>query len=162
MKEALPLSAELDSIDLAILAELQNDARLPNKDLADKLGVAPSTALERVRALRRRGVISAFRADVDIARLGRPLQALLSLRVRPHTSTIADPLRRIVLALPETITLFHVAGPEDFLVHVAVADATSLHRLVLDQFLVRPEIVHLQTTLIFKTEKQAVQRPSEV
>ncbi|MFI6505275.1 Lrp/AsnC family transcriptional regulator [Nonomuraea typhae] len=162
MKEALPPSAELDSIDLAILAELQNDARLPNKVLADKLGVAPSTALERVRALRRRGVISAFRADVDIARLGRPLQALLSLRVRPHTSTISDPLRRFVLALPETITLFHVAGPEDFLVHVAAADAASLHRLVLDQFLARPEIVHLQTTLIFKTEKQAVQRPSEV
>ncbi|MFI6293292.1 Lrp/AsnC family transcriptional regulator [Nonomuraea sp. NPDC050790] len=162
MSEKSGRVAELDSIDLAILAELQNDARLPNKDLAEKLGVAPSTALERVRALRRRGVITAFRADVDIACLGRPLEALLALRVRPHTAQLSDPLRRFVLSLPETITLFNVAGPEDFLVHVAVADATSLHRLVLEKFLVRPEIVHLQTTLIFKTEKQAVQRPSEL
>lgn len=152
----------LDSIDLAILAELQNDARLPNKDLAERLGVAPSTALERVRSLRRRGVITGFRAVVDVARLGRPLEALLALRVRPHTSLLVDPLRAFVLGLPETVTLFHVAGAEDFLVHVAVADADHLRRLTLEKYLVRPEIVHLQTTLIFKTENQAVQRPSEM
>ncbi|MEV6151292.1 Lrp/AsnC family transcriptional regulator [Nonomuraea sp. NPDC052129] len=155
-------NAELDSIDLAILAELQKDARLPNKDLAERLGVAPSTALERVRSLRRRGVITAFRAAVDTARLGRPLQALLALRVRPHTSRIVDPLRTFVLGLPETITLFHVAGTEDFLVHVAVADADHLHRLALERFLIRAEIVHLHTTLIFKTEHQPVQRPAEM
>ncbi|MFD2355861.1 Lrp/AsnC family transcriptional regulator [Nonomuraea ferruginea] len=63
-------NAELDSIDLAILAALQRDARLPNKDLAERLGVAPSTALERVRALRRRGIITGFRASVDVAKLG--------------------------------------------------------------------------------------------
>src|SRR5690606_16592954 len=155
-------NAELDSIDLAILAELQRDARLPNKELAERLGVAPSTALERVRALRRRGVITGFRASVDIAALGRPLQALLALRVRPHTSQLVDPLRQFVLSLPETITLFHVAGAEDFLVHVAVADAEHLHRLCLEKFLVRPEIVTLQTTLIFKSEHQPVQRPSDM
>lgn len=155
-------NTELDSIDLAILAELQRDARLPNKELAERLGVAPSTALERVRALRRRGVITGFRASVDIAALGRPLQALLALRVRPHTSQLVDPLRQFVLSLPETITLFHVAGAEDFLVHVAVADAEHLHRLCLEKFLVRPEIVTLQTTLIFKSEHQPVQRPSDM
>ncbi|NUW30397.1 Lrp/AsnC family transcriptional regulator [Nonomuraea sp. SMC257] len=154
--------AALDSIDLAILAELQNDARLPNKELAERLGVAPSTSLERVRSLRRRGIITGFRATVDTARLGRPLQALLALRVRPHASRLVDPLRAFVLALPETITLFHVAGPQDLLVHVAVADADHLHRLVLEKFLVRQEIVHLETTLIFKTEHQPVQRPSEM
>ncbi|MFI7441073.1 Lrp/AsnC family transcriptional regulator [Nonomuraea indica] len=155
-------NAELDAVDLAILAELQNDARLPNKDLAERLGVAPSTALERVRSLRRRGIITGFRAAVDTARLGRPLQALLALRVRPHTSQLVDPLRAFVLDLPETITLFHVAGAEDFLVHVAVADADHLHRLVLERFLIRPEIVHLHTTLVFRTEHQPVQRPAEM
>jgi DNA-binding Lrp family transcriptional regulator len=155
-------NTELDSMDLAILAELQKDARLPNKDLAERLGVAPSTALERVRALRRQGVITGFRASVDTAKLGRPLQALLALRVHPHTSKIVDPLRSFVLGLPETITLFHVAGTEDFLVHVAVADADHLHRLALEKYLNRSEIVHLQTTLIFKTEHQSVQRQSEM
>ncbi|WP_084961720.1 Lrp/AsnC family transcriptional regulator [Thermoactinospora rubra] len=155
----MPHNAELDSIDLAILAELQNDGRLANKELADRVGVAPSTALERVRALRRRGVITAFRAQVDLAKLGRSLEALLALRVRPHTTQLVDPLRAFVLGLPETITMFHVAGAEDFLVHVAVRDADHLRRLTLEKYLVRPEIVHLTTTLIFKTEHQPVQRP---
>ncbi|WP_433251679.1 Lrp/AsnC family transcriptional regulator [Streptosporangium sp. CA-135522] len=153
------MNAELDSIDRAILAELQKDARLSNKDLAERVGVAPSTALERVRALRRREVITAFRAVSEPAALGRPLQAMLALRVRPHTSQLVDPLRAFVLSLPETISLFHVAGPQDFLVHVAVPDADRLQRLILDRFLVRPEIVHLETTLIFRTEHQPVQRP---
>jgi DNA-binding Lrp family transcriptional regulator len=150
---------ELDSIDRAILDELQRDARLPNKDLAARVGVAPSTALERVRALRRRGVITGFRAEVDTTALGRPLHALLALRVRPHTSQLVEPLRTYMLGLPETITFFHIAGPEDFLVHVAVPDAERLHELVLKKILVRPEIVHLQTTLIFRTEPQRIQRP---
>ncbi|MGV9304612.1 MULTISPECIES: Lrp/AsnC family transcriptional regulator [unclassified Nonomuraea] len=154
------MSAELDSIDLAILKELQNDARLPNKELAGRLGVAPSTALERVRSLRRRGVITGFRATIDTSALGRPLQAFLALKVRPHTSQLVDPLRVFILGLPETIAFYAVAGPDDFLVHVAVADAESLHRLVLDKYLVRPEIVHLQTTLIFRTYDQPVQRPA--
>ncbi|MGV9778812.1 Lrp/AsnC family transcriptional regulator [Streptosporangium sp. NPDC003464] len=153
------MNTALDSIDRAILAELQKDARLPNKDLAERVGVAPSTALERVRALRRRGVITAFRAETEPTALGRPLQAMLALRVRPHTSQLVDPLRAFVLGLPETVALFHVAGPQDFLVHVAVPDADHLHRLVLDRFLIRPEIVHLETTLIFRTEHQPLQRP---
>ncbi|MDF5751434.1 Lrp/AsnC family transcriptional regulator [Spongiactinospora sp. TRM90649] len=152
-------SPELDSIDRAILDALQKDARLPNKDLAARLGVAPSTALERVRSLRRRGVITGFRAEVDSTALGRPLHALLALKVRPHTSQIVEPLRAFVLSLPDTITFFHIAGPDDFLAHVAVPDAEYLHRLILEQFLVRPEIVHLQTTLIFRTESQPIRRP---
>ncbi|GAA1306103.1 MULTISPECIES: Lrp/AsnC family transcriptional regulator [Planotetraspora] len=153
------MSSELDSIDRAILAELQNDARLPNKDLAERVGVAPSTALERVRGLRRRGVITGFRAEVDAKALGRSLQAMLALQVRPHTSQLVDPLRAFILGLPETIALFHVAGPEDLLVHVAVPDADHLHRLILERILIRPEIFHLETTLIYRTERQPIQRP---
>ncbi|MEN3536192.1 Lrp/AsnC family transcriptional regulator [Microbispora sp. ZYX-F-249] len=153
------MTAELDSIDRKILDLLQKDARLPNKDLAERVGVAPSTALERVRSLRRRGLITAFRAEVDTQALGRPLEALLALRVRPHTSQLVDPLRAFVLGLPETIALFHVAGPQDFLVHVAVPDADHLHRMILERILVRPEIVHLETTLIFRTERRTVQGP---
>jgi DNA-binding Lrp family transcriptional regulator len=153
------MNGELDSTDRAILKELQNDARLPNKDLAERVGIAPSTALERVRGLRRRGLITAFRAEVDTRALGRSLQALLALRVRPHTSQLVDSLRAFVLGLPETIALFHVAGPEDFLVHVAVPDADHLHRLILERILVRPEIIHLETTLIYRTERQPIQLP---
>src|SRR5215211_6196773 len=63
-------NGELDSIDEALLDELQKDARQTNKALAQKVGVAPSTCLERIRELRARGVIKGFRADVDPAAVG--------------------------------------------------------------------------------------------
>ncbi len=154
------MNDELDSVDEAILTELQKDARLPNKDLAARVGVAPSTALERVRGLRRRGVITGFRAVVDPAALGRPMRAVLAIRVRPHTQQLVEPFREFVLGLPETLALHHVAGPDDFHVHLAVADPTHLQQLILQQFLSRPEVVHLETTLVFQASEQPIQRPA--
>ena len=77
---------ELDSVDRALLLELQNDARQTNKALADKVGVAPSTCLERVRELRARGVISGFRADIDPAAVGRPMEAIMSIQQGPPSA----------------------------------------------------------------------------
>src|SRR5713226_5342543 len=68
----VPGGGELDDIDRRIVHELARDARLPNNALADRVGIAPSTCLGRVRALRDRGVIRGYHADVDPAALGRP------------------------------------------------------------------------------------------
>ncbi|MGW8374183.1 Lrp/AsnC family transcriptional regulator [Streptomyces sp. ODS28] len=152
-------NTELDSVDLAILEHLQNDARVPNKDLAARVGVAPSTALQRVRALLRRGVIRAVRAVVDPAALGRPLHAFLQVRMRVHTRDLVGPFRAFVLGQPETVALYHVAGPEDFVVHVAVPDQGHLQRLILDGFTSRPEVAHVQTILIFESAEREVQLP---
>ena len=73
---------ELDSVDKALLRELQKDARQTNKALAERVGVAPSTCLERIRELRARGVITGFRAEVDPAAIGRPMEAILSIQQR--------------------------------------------------------------------------------
>src|SRR5262245_57585368 len=73
---------ELDATDRAILGELQKDARQTNKALAAKVGVAPSTCLERVRELGARGVITGFRAEVDPAAVGRGMEAILSIQQR--------------------------------------------------------------------------------
>lgn len=155
----MTINPELDATDLAILEQLQNDARIANKDLAARAGVAPSTALQRVRALLRRGVIRAIRAVVDPAALGRPLHAFLQLRMRPHTRELVGPFRSFVLALPETVALYHVAGPEDFVIHVAVPDQAHLQRLILDGFTSRPEVAHVQTVLVFESAERQVQLP---
>jgi DNA-binding Lrp family transcriptional regulator len=65
--------ADLDAVDSALLALLQNDARRTNRELAESLGIAPSTCLERVRSLRRRGLIVGYHAQVDLAGLGAPV-----------------------------------------------------------------------------------------
>ncbi|GHJ48592.1 AsnC family transcriptional regulator [Catellatospora sp. TT07R-123] len=144
----------LDTVDLAILRALQNDARISNKDLAAKVNVAASTCLERVRSLQRRGVLVGFHAEADPAALGRPLQAYIAVRVRPHNRDVVEPFIRFALDLPETLALSHIAGPDDFLVHVAVRDAAHLQRLILDGFTSRREVAHLQTQLIFDHVKK--------
>lgn len=151
----------MDSIDAAIVRELQNDARLPNKDLADRVNVAASTCVVRHRALRERGVITGYHAEVDLAAIGRPVQAVIAVRVRPHTRAIVEPFMEYVLSLPEVLALSHVAGPEDFLVHVAVADTAHLQRLVLDRFTTRREVSELHTNLLFQHVRKHAVPPVE-
>lgn len=150
----------LDAVDAEILAALQNDARLPNKELAAQVNVAPSTCLVRHRSLRDRGVITGYRAEVDLRALGRPLEAVIAVRVRPHTRAMVHPFMDYVLELPETISVSHVAGPDDFLVHVAVSDAAHLQRLVLDAFTSRREVAQLHTNLIFEHRRKAQVPPT--
>uniref|UniRef100_A0AAU2VDU7 Lrp/AsnC family transcriptional regulator n=1 Tax=Streptomyces sp. NBC_00003 TaxID=2903608 RepID=A0AAU2VDU7_9ACTN len=143
-------SVVLDPVDLHILRLLQNDARTTYRDLAAEVGVAPSTCLDRVARLRRTGVILGYQLRVDPAKLGRGLQALLSVQVRPHRRDLIAPFVERVRALPESRSLFHLTGPDDFLVHVTVADTADLQRLVLDEFTSRPEVARVETRLIFQ------------
>src|SRR6476619_4972595 len=117
----------LDELDAAIVRELQRDARRTNRDIASAVGVSPSTALERTRALRRRGVIKGALLDVDLAAIGRPVQALIAVRVRPPTRRNIEAFRDWARQLPETVGVFVTAGTEDFLVHVAVPDNNRLY-----------------------------------
>jgi len=140
----------LDRIDCALLAALQNDGRLSNKELAAQVGLAPSSCLERVRRLREAGVIRGMHAELDPAAVGIGLQALIAVRLRQHSRNFVETFRTHVLSLHEVISLFHVAGANDFLVHVAVRDADHLRDLALDAFTSREEVAHLETSLVFE------------
>ena len=141
---------DLDSQDLAILAALKRDARISNKDLAAAVGLAPSTCLERVRRLRQSGAIRGFHADVDLSRLGCGLQALIAVRLKRHSRELVDSFRRYVLDLVQVRAVYHIAGADDFLVHVAVRDADQLRDLAMDAFTTRNEVSHIETRLIFE------------
>lgn len=143
-------SVVLDAIDLHILRLLQNDARTTYREIAAEVGVAPSTCLDRVARLRRSGVILGQRLRLDPAKLGRGLEALLSVQVRPHRRELITPFVERIRTLPESRALFHLTGPDDYLVHVAVADTSDLQRLVLDEFTSRPEVARVETRLIFQ------------
>ncbi|MGH3432707.1 MAG: Lrp/AsnC family transcriptional regulator [Thermocrispum sp.] len=150
----------LDAIDAAIIRELQKDARTPNKELAARVNVAPSTCLVRQRALRDRGVIVGSHAEVDLAALGRPVQAAIFVRIRPHTRAVVEQFLAYALGLPETLYTAHLAGQEDFLINVAVADAEHLQRLLLDAFTTRKEVAQLHTNLIFEHHRKYVVAPT--
>jgi DNA-binding Lrp family transcriptional regulator len=153
------IDTELDAVDMRILAGLQQDGRRSVKALAADAGIAQSTCAERVRGLVARGVIKGFRAEVDLARLGRHEEAIIGVRVRPHSRAIADVLIAECLAMPEVLRVMHVAGPDDFLVHVAVNGTGALRDFVLDQLTARREVAAVQTYLIFDQWERADQGP---
>lgn len=146
----------LDRIDRAILRELQNDARLSNKELAGRTGLAPSSCLERVRRLREDGVLRGFHAEVDPMALGIGIQALIAVRIRQHSRAMNDAFRAAMLRRPEVIATQHVAGEDDYMIHVAVRDVAHLRNFTLDELTTREEVAHVETSLIFDHQRSWV------
>ena len=148
----------LDAVDRRIVDELSADARIPNNALAERVGVAPSTCLGRVRALRESGVIRGYHADVDPAALGRPVQAMIAVRLqsgaRGHLSGFIDKMA----VLPEVLNVFFLGGADDFLVHIAATGTESLRDFVVGNLSSDPDVALTETNLIFDHVRGAVVR----
>ncbi|MBD8526194.1 Lrp/AsnC family transcriptional regulator [Pseudomarimonas arenosa] len=141
---------DLDRIDFELLRLLRKNARMANKELAERVGVAPSTALERIRRLREARVIQGYHADIQPKALGITLQAIVAIRLTQHTRALVDSFREHLLQLSEVLAFYHLAGADDFQVHVAVQDADHLRDFALSAFAQRPEVAHIETRLIFE------------
>jgi DNA-binding Lrp family transcriptional regulator len=151
--------ADLSELDAAILRELQGNARATNRAIADAVHVAASTSLERIRSLRERGVIRGFHADADLGALGRDVQALISIRIRPPSRANIEAFRDWAQDLPETVGVFVVSGGEDFLLHVAVPDTDALYAFVIDRLTERPEVADVNTTVVYEHLRTFVIEP---
>ena len=145
-----------DRIDDAILRALQNNARLSNKELANRVGLAPSSCLERVRRLQQRGVLQGYRAVVDPKALGVGLQAFVAVRLSQHSREVVETFRAHLLSLEEVVSVYHTGGENDFIVHVAVRDADHLRDLALDAFTTRQEVARLNTALVYEQVQPGV------
>jgi DNA-binding Lrp family transcriptional regulator len=140
----------LDRIDYEILALLRNNARISNKEIAQKVGLAASTCLVRLRVLQNSGIITGFHAEIDPASLGVGIQAMIAVRLIRHFKPDVDAFRNHALSLPEVVQLYHVAGPIDFLVHIWARNSDHLRELAMTAFTSREEVSHIETELIFE------------
>jgi DNA-binding Lrp family transcriptional regulator len=140
----------VDSVDRAMLEKLADDARITNQRLAETVGIAPSTAIARLRSLRARGVIRGFHAEVDLAALGRPLQALIAVRLTVHDREQIESFTEAVSQLPGVLMVFHLTGATDYLVWVAATDAQDLREFVVDHLATHPSVAHAETSLIYE------------
>ena len=140
----------LDRTDLAILDILQHNARISNKDLAEEVGVAASTCLDRVRRLRSIGAITNFRTEVAMTALGIGVEAMISLRLVQHANISFDQLTEELMKIPEAVEVYVLAGAHDILIHVAIKDVNHLRKLIGDKFSARGDIAHIETWIIFE------------
>lgn len=140
----------LDATDRRLLQALSLDARLSGKELAALVGVAESTVSQRLRGLRDSGVVRGYRVEVDLAAVGFPLQAVIAVRLGAHSRRHVDSFREVAPRLPGVLSMFHVAGGTDYLLHVAVPDATALREFVLDHLTTHPAVAHTETSIVFE------------
>lgn len=147
----------LDAADAQIVALLADDGRMTNAELAAKIGVAPSTAHARVRALLERGVITGFHASVDERMLGAGLQAVIGVTLRPsgRRESIVEFADR-VRVLPQVIQVFFLGGDDDFLVHIAVADSSEMREFVLEHLSAQASVASTRTSIVFDYHRNSV------
>jgi DNA-binding Lrp family transcriptional regulator len=149
----MPDPPKLSEVDQQLLGLLQQDARRTNRELAAAVGIAESTCLERIKGLRARGVITGYRAEVDLAALGRPIRALVQVRLQPKTSDSVRSFRDELLGLPETLTVSMVTGMDDFVVEIAVADVIRLRDFVLNHVTSRPDVADARTSIVYEQRR---------
>lgn len=149
-KNAQPVR-ELDEVDRALLRELTRDGRATNAALAATVGIAESTCLARVRALRHAGVIAAIEARLDPAALGKPIEAVIKVRLTSHNPEQIRRFHAALRTIDGLIAAHHTAGADDYLLHVAVESPETLRSLILEQITVQPGVQSTETQLIFET-----------
>jgi len=142
--------AGVDELDLRILAELADAPDTPVKQIAAALGIPASTCAFRLRSLRARGVISGIRLAIDPAAIGTPVQAMIRVRLANHSKAGVEALFDSLTATAGVLQVFHIAGADDFLVHVAVADAAALRDIVLEHITVHEVVRATETQLVFE------------
>jgi DNA-binding Lrp family transcriptional regulator len=148
--------APLDDVDRRLLRALADDARIPNNALAALAGIAPSTCLGRVRALRERGVIRGYHADVDPAALGRPLQAMIAVRLASSSRSHIPDFMAMIAELPEVLNVFFLGGADDFMVHIAATSTENLRDFVVVNLSGNPDVALTETNLIFEHARAGV------
>ncbi|NRQ48399.1 Lrp/AsnC family transcriptional regulator [Aeromicrobium stalagmiti] len=144
---------ELDDIDERIVAALRRQGRLPNNALAEKVGIAASTCLTRLRSLVDRGVIAGFHAEVDPAWFGRPIQAMIAVRLRSDARGAINDFSDRLARMTEVLNVYFLAGADDFHVHVAARDPEDLRAFVVDHLSSAPEVALTETNLIFEHKR---------
>ena len=150
----------IDDIDGAILDLLQDNARLPQAEIARVVGLAPSAVLERIRKLEGRGVIKGYAALVDPHALEQSMLAFIA--VRSEQAPGDDSVAQALAQCPEVLELHHVAGDDCYLLKVRARDAEHIGQLLRHRFGRIPGVRSTRTTIVLETVKETPRLPVRI
>jgi len=157
MRKTAPASqrdAGLDALDLAILDQLQRDARLSNVELAQRVHLSPSACLRRVKALEDRGVIAQYVALLDARVVGRHGTSYTIINLDSTQPARLETFEQAVRDAPEILDCFYVAGSNDYLVRFVYRDAEDLERFHAEVLPRLPGVVRSNSMLVLRTVKK--------
>lgn len=149
----------MDAKDRDILSILQNNARLPNAEIARQVGMAASAVLERIRKMEERGLITGYEARVNGRSLGLGIVAFVAVRSdeRETSCSTGDRLAEIA----EVQEVHHIAGDDCYLVKVRTADTEALGVLLRETISAIPSVRSTRTTIVLNTLKETARLPLE-
>jgi DNA-binding Lrp family transcriptional regulator len=123
-----PHGAALDRYDVAILGELQRDARLSNAELAARIGLSAAPTWRRVKWLEQQGVITGYRAEIDRRRIGLGVLAFVRVDAERNNAAATRALEDAIRALPEVVACHYISGAGTFELHVICTDLDAYSR----------------------------------
>jgi DNA-binding Lrp family transcriptional regulator len=138
--------AGLDRYDIAILRELQADARLSNIELANRVGLSAAPTWRRVRRLEEQGVITGYRAVVDRRQIGLGVLAFVRLDAERNTGRATRELEDAIRNLPEVIACHYISGSGTFELEVMATDLDAFSRLAVETLLNLPHVKDIHTS----------------
>ena len=154
-----PAEVKLDSIDRAILNELQGQGRLSNLELAQRVHLSPSACLRRVKALEDSGVIAQYVALVNPRAVGKHGISYTIVNLESMNTPLLQAFEQAVRDEPEVLDCFYVAGTNDYLIRFAYRDAEDLERFHAEVLMRLPNVARTNSLLVLRTVKKTTALP---
>jgi Lrp/AsnC family transcriptional regulator, leucine-responsive regulatory protein len=152
-------STNLDSIDRAILTELQREGRLSNQDLAQRVHLSPSACLRRVKTLEDNGVIAQYVALVNPRAVGKHGISFTIINLESMNNHQLEAFEQAVRDAPEILDCYYVAGSNDYLIRFAYHDAEDLERFHAEVLMRLPNVARSNSLLVLRTVKKTTALP---
>lgn len=151
--------AQLDAIDRAILRELQDDGRLTNVELAQRVHLSPSACLRRVKQLEEGGVIARYVALLNPKAVGRHGTSFTIVNLESMNTPLLEAFEQAVRAEPQVLDCYYVAGSNDYLIRFAYRDAEDLERFHTEVLMRLPGVARSNSMLVLRTVKKTTALP---
>ena len=143
----------LDRIDREILGLLQQDGRMTNVDLAERVGLTAPPCLRRVRALEQAGVIRGYHAECDAAKLGFPITVFAMVSLKSQAEHDLAAFEDHVAAIPEVRECYMLNGEIDFILKIVASDLESFQRILTTHLTPAPNVASVKSSLTIRTAK---------
>lgn len=141
-----PHGPDLDRYDIAILRELQRDARLSNAELASRIGLSAAPTWRRVKWLEEQRFITGYRAELDRRKLGLGVLAFVRLDAERHAASATRELEAAIRKLPEVVACHYISGTGTFELQVLATDLDAFSRFATGALLELPHVKDIQTS----------------
>ena len=145
--------ATLDSIDRRLLAELQNEGRVTNVDLARRVGLTAPPCLRRVRALEEAGVIRGYHADLDASSLGFTITVFAMVSIKSQAEEDLRAFENHIKGLAEVRECHMLNGEIDFILKIVSKDLQSFQEFLTSKLTPAPNVASVKTSLTIRTAK---------